>query len=97
MRLMPLFWRVAPSVVHLVVDLCLGMELWVVVLLLILMRGVQRVGLWVMLTLHVVGVGRAPLWGVAGLGSNIRKSFLGVAFIRVVSRRSHGPSQVCLT
>lgn len=96
-RLVPLFRRVAPSVGHLVVDLRLGMELWVVVLLLILMRRVQWMGLRVVLTLHVVGVGRAPLLGVAGLRSDVRKPFLGEAVVRVVSRWRHGPGQVRLT
>lgn len=54
-------------------------------------------GLRVVLTLHVVGVGRAPLLGVVGLRSDVRKPFLGVAVVRVVSRWSHGPGQVRLT
>lgn len=95
MRPMPLFWRVTPSTVSLIMGLCLGMKLRVVVLLLVLVRWVHvGVGLRVLLAWHVVGVGSTSLLVVGGVVSRIVEGVYGLVVIRVVSRWR--PGHVCL-
>lgn len=97
MSRMPLFWRITSSTVSLVVTLSLGMELWVVVLLLILMRWVHvEVGLRVLLTSHVVGISSPSLLLVCGVVNSITEGANGLVVVSVVSRWRHGPIHVCL-
>lgn len=94
---MPLLRRIISSTVDLVMSLSLGMELWVVVLLLVLMRWVHiGVGLRVLLPCHVVGVGSPSLLVVGGVVSSIMERVNGLVVISVVSRWRHGPGHVCL-
>lgn len=96
MRPMPLLWRITSSNVGLIMGLSLGVELWVVVLLLVLMRWVHvGVGLGVLLTCHVVGVSSPSLLVVGGVVSSIMKGVNGLVVKSVVSRWRHGP-HVCL-
>lgn len=97
MRPMPLLWRITPSAVGLVMGLSLGMELGVVVLLLILMGLVHvGVGLRMLLACHVVRVGIPSLLVVGRVVCRVGERVNGLAVIRVVSRRQHGPGHVCL-
>lgn len=96
MRSMPLLWGVRASAAGLVVDLCLGMGLGVVALLLVLMRRVHITVNWrVLLAGHVVGVG-SSLLVVVGVGGRIVEGVDALAVIWVVGRRRHGPAHVCL-
>lgn len=97
MRPVPLFWRITPSTVGLVMGLSLGVGLWEVVLLLVLMRWVHvGVGLRVLLAWRVVGVGSPSLLVIGGVLSRIVEGVNSLVVIRVVSRGRHGPGHVRL-
>ena len=85
MRPIPLLGRIAPSTVSVIMCLCLWMGVGVVLLLLVLMRWAHGMGLRVLLTLHVVGIGSPSLLVVGNVVRRIVEGVNGLIVIRVVS------------